>query len=185
MEKKLGIGIDSVKTSSLPPNGAPSGLAITVVSDVQLNLSWNNGSTNEDGISIERSADGVTYAEIYQAAAAATSYNNTGLTAGTKYYYRLRAFKGSKYSAYCSVVNATTWGAEAPTGLVLTIVSDTAITLNWTNNDTTGDGVSVERSTDGVTYAEVDTVALGVATFANTGLTANTLYYYRIRAFKN
>lgn len=77
------------------------------------------------------------------------------------------------------------WAAEAPTGLSATVVSDTEITLNWTNVDTTGDGVSIERSTDGVTYAEVDTVALGVAEYVNTGLTAGTLYYWRIRAFKN
>lgn len=42
-----------------------------------------------------------------------------------------------------------------------------------------------EHDVIGVTYAEVDTVALEVATFTDTGLTANTLYYYRVRAFKN
>lgn len=89
-------------------DGSPSGLAVSVVSNTQLNLSWTNGSTNEDGISIERSEDGVSYTEIYQTAAAATSYNNTGLTQNTNYYYRVRAFRGSVYSEYSDVVSAYT-----------------------------------------------------------------------------
>lgn len=89
-------------------DGSPSDLAVSVVSNTQLNLSWTNGSTNEDGISVERSEDGVAYAEIYQTAAAATSYNNTGLTQNTNYYYRVRAFRGSVYSEYSDVVSAYT-----------------------------------------------------------------------------
>lgn len=77
------------------------------------------------------------------------------------------------------------WTPQIPTDLTLTVISDTSIQLDWVNVDTTGDGVSIERSTDGVAYSEIDTVALGVDTFTDTGLSAGTLYYYRIRAFKN
>jgi len=78
------------------------------------------------------------------------------------------------------------WSSLAPTLLSATVISDTRIDLAWTNNDTTGDGVSIERSTDGITYAEIDTVALGVAAYSDTtGLAIDTIYYYRVRAFKN
>lgn len=76
------------------------------------------------------------------------------------------------------------WKAEAPTGLTATVFSDTRIDLAWTNVDTKGDGVSIERSTDNITYVEIDTVALGIAIYLNIGLTGGTLYYYRVRAFK-
>lgn len=78
------------------------------------------------------------------------------------------------------------WATRYPSALTLTVDSDTQITLNWTNNGATDyDGVSIERSTDGVTYAEVTTAAAGATSKANTGLTADTLYYYRIRYYKN
>lgn len=74
--------------------------------------------------------------------------------------------------------------ALAPSGLLLTTLSDTSIKLDWTNNSLNAEGVSIERSADGVTYAEIDTVLADVTTFTDTGLTAGTLYYYRIRAYK-
>lgn len=78
------------------------------------------------------------------------------------------------------------WATRYPSGLTLTVDSDTQITLSWTNNGTVDyDGVSIERSTDGVTYAEVTTAITGATSKADTGLTADTLYYYRIRYYKN
>jgi hypothetical protein len=78
------------------------------------------------------------------------------------------------------------WATRYPSGLALTVDSDTQITLNWTNNGTVDyDGVSIERSLDGVTYVEITTVAAGLTTYINTGLTASTLYYYRIRYYKS
>jgi hypothetical protein len=60
----------------------------------------------------------------------------------------------------------------APTGLTATVISDTRIDLAWTG---TGD---VKRSTDGVTYS---VIASGQTdSYSNTGLTAGTLYYYKI-----
>jgi hypothetical protein len=66
---------------------------------------------------------------------------------------------------------------------VLTVLTDTSIKLDWTNAGEDYDGHLVERSTDGVTYAPIDTVAEGSNTFTDTGLTANTLYYYRVKAY--
>lgn len=77
------------------------------------------------------------------------------------------------------------WSTRYPTLLVATAISDTEIDLAWTNNGTIDyDGVSIERSTDGVTYAEIDTAVAGATTYSDIGLTANTLYYYRIRYYK-
>lgn len=78
------------------------------------------------------------------------------------------------------------WASRYPSGLSLTVISDTRIDLSWTNNgDTDYDGVSIERSTDGVTYAEIDTDVAGSTTYNDTTCTAGTLYYYRIRYYKN
>jgi len=77
------------------------------------------------------------------------------------------------------------WATRTPTDLLLAVISDTSIKLDWTANGVEDyDGYSVERSADGVTYAEIDTVLVGTETFTDTGLTELTLYYYRVRAYK-
>ena len=77
------------------------------------------------------------------------------------------------------------WTTRTPSALILTVLSDISIKLDWTANGVEDyDGYSVERSDDGITYAEIDTVLVGTETFTDTGLTSETLYYYRVRAYK-
>lgn len=66
-----------------------------------------------------------------------------------------------------------------------TALSDTSIKLDWTNVAASYyDGHSIERSDDGITYVEVDTALAGTNTFTDTGLTSETQYFYRVRAYK-
>jgi hypothetical protein len=74
------------------PDGVPSALTLTVISDTEIQLDWTTGSTNEDGFSIERSTDGTTYTEITTVAAGVVHYHDTTCISGTTYYYRVRAF---------------------------------------------------------------------------------------------
>ena len=79
-------------TTYLP--AAPSALTATVVSNYQINLAWTDNSTNESGFKIERSADGgATWTQIGTVTANIRTYNNTGLTFGTTYSYRVRALQ--------------------------------------------------------------------------------------------
>lgn len=79
-------------------------------------------------------------------------------------------------------------GVSAPTAstlLTVTMVSGTQIDLSWTDNSTSETGFSVERSADGLTgWVEVGTTGAGVVVYSDTDLTANTTYYYRVRAFR-
>jgi hypothetical protein len=78
------------------------------------------------------------------------------------------------------------WTTRFPSLLTAIAISDTRIDLGWTNNGTVDyDGVSIERSTDNVTYAEIDTVAAGDTSYSDTTCSAGTLYYYRIRYYHN
>ena len=95
-------------TIALWPNGVCSGLSLVVDSYDQITANWINGSTDETGISIERSLDNITWAEIIEIAAGLETYSNTGLEGSTLYYYRVRAVKNGYYSDYTTTESATT-----------------------------------------------------------------------------
>jgi hypothetical protein len=81
-------------------------------------------------------------------------------------------------------VNAAVAIPAAPSGLTATAVSSTQIDLTWTDNSGFNeDGFKIERLQNGNTWAQIGTVGAGVTTFANTGLTPNKTYTYRVRAF--
>lgn len=91
------------------PNGNPASLVVVTYSDTRIDLTWINGSSNESGISIERSTDGITYTEIATVGHGVSAYSDTSCNANTLYYYRVRAYRESQYSIYSNVDNGTTF----------------------------------------------------------------------------
>ncbi|MET0647192.1 MAG: S8 family serine peptidase [Pyrinomonadaceae bacterium] len=87
---------------------APGGLKATAASKTQINLSWADNSSDETGFRVERSTDGVNFAQVGTASAGVKSFASTGLTGGKKYFFRARAYNANGNSPYTAVVNATT-----------------------------------------------------------------------------
>ncbi|MBI4842746.1 MAG: S8 family serine peptidase [Nitrospirae bacterium] len=100
-----------------PPPSAPSNLSAVSVSTSQINLTWSDNSSNETGFKIERkTGSSGTYSEIKSVGQNVTSYSNTGLSAFTTYYYRVRSYNNtSGNSSYSNTANATT-GVEGSGG---------------------------------------------------------------------
>jgi hypothetical protein len=74
----------------------------------QLNLTWQDNSTNESGFQIERKVGaGGSYAQIASVGVNINSYLNTGLVSGTTYCYRVRAANSSEVSGYSNEACAT------------------------------------------------------------------------------
>lgn len=73
----------------------------------------------------------------------------------------------------------------APTNLTATAASATKITLTWAETDTNETGFRIERcSGPGCqSFAQIFATAANVVTYSDSGLTANTAYSYRVRAF--
>ncbi|TMG79620.1 MAG: hypothetical protein E6H75_00385 [Betaproteobacteria bacterium] len=179
----------SATTQAAPDTAAPSiptGLAGIAVSSNQIDLSWNP-STDNVGV--------VGYAvylnDVMLATTTATSFQHTGLAAGTTYNYRV--------SAYDAVPNNSAWTAtpvsvtmpaatptlalgitapSAPTGLLASAVSSSQIDLSWTASTDVGvTGYRVHRG--GVLLATVG----AVTAYQNAGLSASTTYFYTVQAF--
>jgi hypothetical protein len=84
---------------------APTDLVAEVVSGTEVRLSWKDNSDNEEGFKIERKTLDGEWSEIATVSANVTTYNDTGLTAGTTYYYRVKAYNSVGESDYSNVVS--------------------------------------------------------------------------------
>jgi len=95
---------------------APGGLTASAASSSQINLAWTDSSTNETAFKVEQAtAVGGPWTEIAGSIAAnATTYNVTGLSASTTYYFRVRASNATGNSAYTATAFAATSAAPAP-----------------------------------------------------------------------
>ncbi|MCG8401943.1 MAG: fibronectin type III domain-containing protein, partial [Firmicutes bacterium] len=73
-----------------------------------------------------------------------------------------------------------------PSALSATAVSTTEIGLTWQDNSTDETGFEIHRSLNATTgFSLVSTQAANVVSYNDTGLNANTTYYYKVRAVKS
>jgi len=101
--KILTWGRINARNSFLP--SPPTNLAVTPVSISRIDLNWTDNSSGETGFKIERKTGiGGTYTQIDTVEADVTSYSNTGLSAGTIYYFRVMAYNSTGNSSYSNAV---------------------------------------------------------------------------------
>lgn len=168
---------------------APSHLVATTFNATQINLTWDDNATSEEGFKIERCAGAgcTTFAEIASVGINVVSFENSGLTPATSYSYRVRAHDATTSTAYTEVATAVTQDVAPvpPSGLGATVVSATQIDLGWTDNSTNEEGFRIERCAGPscTSFAEIATVLANVTTFHDVGLTSLTSYSYRVRAY--
>jgi len=70
----------------------------------------------------------------------------------------------------------------APTNLLARQILDSQVLVTWANNATNEAGYKLERSTNGVNFAQVCTTGANVTNRLDSGLAMNATYYYRVRA---
>jgi chitodextrinase len=162
------------------PPTAPSNLTASVLSSSQVNLHWNASSDNV----------GVAGYRIYRndtrvGTATGTSYQDTGLTAGTSYRYRSVAYDAAGNTSPASnEVSATTLPAAdtkrptVPSGVKAVVASSYGIDLSWTpSTDNVGvTGYRIYRNGSLITTA-------ATVSYGDGGLSPATAYTYKISAF--
>jgi len=99
-------------TPVAPTPSAPSGLLVTSSSPTTATLTWADNSNNETGFKVERkTGTGGTYAQVGTQSQNLNFFNDSGLTGGTQYCYRVRATNGSLDSTYSNEKCVTTQAA--------------------------------------------------------------------------
>jgi hypothetical protein len=99
---------------------APSALVATAVSSSEIDLTWSDNSNNESGFVVDKSTDGSNWTNVTTTGANATSFNVTGLAAGTAYQFRVSAINGAGASGYATAGPVSTRSAPPPP----TVISD-------------------------------------------------------------
>ncbi|MCI8668814.1 MAG: leucine-rich repeat protein [Lachnospiraceae bacterium] len=114
------------------------------------------------------------------------SWTNSGLKAGSKYYYKVRAYKtvnGKKvYGAYSDVKSMITKPSAPPK--VSAIAGSQQAKITW-GKSSGANGYEVYMSTSKKgTYQKIKTVNLSTVSYTKTGLKKGQKYYFKVRAYK-
>jgi hypothetical protein len=170
------------------PPAAPSSLSAVAKSTSQIDLRWNDRARNEERYQVERSTDGRNFSVIRTLGANSRSYSDTGLSASTRYYYRVIAGNAGGESGYSNTANITTKAAAiakpaAATDLKLTVKSTSQIDLTWKDQSNVEEGFRIERSLDGKNFSQISRNPANDTTFSNVGLADGKKYFYRVIAF--
>ncbi len=166
-------------TSTLKRPAATSTPVASPVSASQINLTWTAGDALATGYIVERSS-GAGFTQVGNVAT--TSFNNTGLTEGSTYSYRVTAYNLAGSAPVSGTVTATTLKRPiAPINLSGTGINSGQISLKWTAGDALATGFLVERSADGIKFTQVANVT--TASYTDGGLSVSTAYVYRVTAY--
>jgi fibronectin type 3 domain-containing protein len=181
----------SAKPKDLISPGAPTGLEVSVVSTGgTLDLYWNPVSDEDlEEYWIYRSHDGVNYNWIANVTGDNTSYEDSDITDGITYDYKILAVdETSNPSGFSNAASGTpqdTTAPKRPEGLIV-VGSDEpgSVTLLWQANlETDIAQYGIYRSADNVYYELRGATPDGQTTiYTDSGLEAEKLYFYRVTA---
>jgi fibronectin type 3 domain-containing protein len=169
-------------TPAAPPPPAPTGLTATA-GDKQVALAWM-AVTGTTSYNVKRST--TSGAETTIASSTTNAFTDPGLTNGTKYFYVVSAVNASGESGNSTEANAMPQATVAipavPTGLVA-MAGDMTVSLTWMASSG-ATSYHVKRSTTtGSGYIQVG--APTTASFADSGLTNGTPYFYVVSAMNS
>lgn len=188
------------------PTNQPTGLTLTSVTNTTLSGSFIAAVPAADNYLVVRSTSSTLSATpsnttTYTVGTAlgggtvimvgsGTTFSETGLTPATTYYYFVFAYNslcsgGPTYNTTSPLTNNATTCLNPPTSSAATGVTLTGFTANWSSvASATGYVLDVSTSNTFASFVSgYNGLAVGnVTSYALTGLTMNTTYYFRVRA---
>lgn len=127
----------------------PIALTAAQVSEIDVDLNWNDLFSDETGFNIYRcQGTGCTPTVVVkQLGAGIIKYRDTGLTPGESYSYKVTAYKTATcpWESTASEVKTVSTAQIAPDLLSVTPVNSTKMRLTWTDMTATETGFNIER----------------------------------------
>ena len=154
---------------------------LTAVSSSQINVAWT-GVAGATGYLVDEWINGV-WTKIDSAGSSGSgSYAVTGLTASTTYFFEVGASNaaGTTWANYQSGTTAATLTPPAAPPFTVTPVSSSQINVAWTGV-AGATGYLVNERINGV-WTKIDSAGSGSGSYAVTGLSPNTTYFFEVGA---
>lgn len=211
---------NSILTKADEPAAQPTNLNFTSVSDVSMTVNFTGSMGGADGYLVLRKVgsaptsvpvDGTSYSTtigsddiVYQGPL--TSFNDTGLTQNTNYFYTIYAYNGSGTSINYKTTSPLQGNQLTPIGppsspsnLTFSDVTPTSLTLSFSAAEPTPSGYLIIKKAGSnptfvpqtnTTYTSEEVLSDGIVAYVGsslslteTGLTPATAYFYDVYAF--
>jgi hypothetical protein len=171
-----------------PPSASPvTALSITATSWFEQTISWIPPVTF-DGYDVYVTDNPSNYGTAIPVSASATSFTANTASVGfpylpdTIYYFRVVVKVDFTPDSAPTDTNGATQDPPAPTGFTVSVNTSTSQTLVWTAPSPQPNSYNFYATTNPLDYGSPISLAGNLLTRVQTGLTPNTIYYYRIRA---
>ncbi len=160
----------------------------TVAASSGIKISWSKVS-GASGYVVYRKVSGGSWKKL--GTATGTSYTDKTATAGNKYYYTVRAYKGTYSTVIKHSYNALYWSGYNSTGVEGKYIKSPVITASTTSTGATtikwssvsgANGYVIWRKVSGGSWARIATTTSTSYT-DKTSLTYGSTYYYSVRAY--
>ena len=174
------LNIASSTPASAPQ--APSGLGATAASASQINLTWTVSPTSGVTYTVFFGTSAGSIGTVLASGLTSPSYQATGLTSTTTYYFTVEAVSSGGNSTLSNTASATTQTpstASAPGTPTATALSSSQIGLTWVAT-ASGQTYSVYSGTSAA--AVTNPVASGISgtSYTVASLSPSTTYYFTI-----
>ncbi len=190
-----GVYSPAVSATILPP-GTPESLTARIGTTNQINVSWFDSHSDQDGFRLERAPDvgGGPGSWLEIAVISATNsydgnYADTNVLTSSSYWYRVRTFNGVGLSAYAGPVSVAVIPPPAPTYGEASVNRDQVV-FYWSGDYSAYglvDGYKIERAPDvggnPGAWQEIGNTSSDENHFTDSGRPGNSTWWYHARAY--
>ena len=175
---------ENIYIKDKPPT-APTNLFASFTTASNVTLIWNDNSANEKGFELWRKDIGtagvIDYRRIKTLTENTISTTDIGLSSFSAYYYKIRSFNSSGYSAFSDEVSPAS-STGGPWNLRAEGIGDNLIRLTWTDFVPNENGFILEKmDTYTSSFKQLKVLAANTVTYDDVeNIIAGATYTYRI-----